>query len=172
MAMGFMVIIHMKDDVHQAEQAATLKGAHDFIYLSILHRIHKIDNLLQQRFLLDDVDADNFDSVVKCWNRYTGETFLLRPFDVSVESDADVSASLASLSAGIRAKWKEEAKRPDPQFKCPCCGKVTIVEGRGYYEICRVCSWEDDGIDDAGEYSEVNRSTLAEAREVYLNSVN
>ena len=30
---------------------------------------------------------------------------------------------------------------------CPCCGFKTLT-GRGQYEICSVCFWEDDGQDD------------------------
>jgi hypothetical protein len=31
---------------------------------------------------------------------------------------------------------------------CPCCGYPTI-NGRGDYDICSLCGWEDDGQDDA-----------------------
>jgi hypothetical protein len=31
---------------------------------------------------------------------------------------------------------------------CPCCGYPTIM-GRGAYDICPLCGWEDDGQDDA-----------------------
>jgi Cysteine-rich CPCC len=31
---------------------------------------------------------------------------------------------------------------------CPCCGYKTLT-GRGHYEICEVCAWEDDGQDEA-----------------------
>lgn len=30
------------------------------------------------------------------------------------------------------------------KFPCPCCGHLTLSEGPGDYEICPVCSWEDD----------------------------
>lgn len=30
---------------------------------------------------------------------------------------------------------------------CPCCGYPTL-SGRGDYEICLICWWEDDGQDD------------------------
>ena len=30
---------------------------------------------------------------------------------------------------------------------CPCCRESTL-DGRGMYEICPVCGWEDDGQDD------------------------
>lgn len=33
------------------------------------------------------------------------------------------------------------------RFACPCCGYLTLQE-RGGFEICPVCSWEDDGQDD------------------------
>jgi len=32
-------------------------------------------------------------------------------------------------------------------YRCPCCGYLTL-HGRGGYEICTVCFWEDDGQDD------------------------
>jgi len=34
-----------------------------------------------------------------------------------------------------------------PTYRCPCCGCLTLC-GRGGYEICPVCFWEDDGQDD------------------------
>ena len=35
----------------------------------------------------------------------------------------------------------------DGPYRCPCCGYMT-PSGRGGYEICPVCFWEDDGQDD------------------------
>jgi hypothetical protein len=32
-------------------------------------------------------------------------------------------------------------------LRCPCCLCATLT-GRGGYEICQVCFWEDDGQDD------------------------
>jgi len=32
-------------------------------------------------------------------------------------------------------------------YRCPCCGFLTLF-GRGGFEICQVCYWEDDGQDD------------------------
>jgi methylenetetrahydrofolate reductase (NADPH) len=32
-------------------------------------------------------------------------------------------------------------------LRCPCCGCKTLDE-RGYFEICSVCFWEDEGQDD------------------------
>jgi hypothetical protein len=34
------------------------------------------------------------------------------------------------------------------RFACPCCGYPTL-SGRGNYDICPLCDWEDDGQDDA-----------------------
>ena len=36
----------------------------------------------------------------------------------------------------------------DEFYTCPCCGYNTLRE-RGGYEICLLCTWEDDGQDDA-----------------------
>lgn len=37
--------------------------------------------------------------------------------------------------------------RDGARSTCPCCGYPTI-NGRGAYEICPLCGWEDDGQDD------------------------
>lgn len=64
----------------------------------------------------------------------------------------------------------EQASREEPlaQFRCPCCGYLTLME-RAAYEICPVCCWEDDGQDNphADEYwGGPNGSlTLSQARE-------
>lgn len=52
---------------------------------------------------------------------------------------------------------------------CPCCGCFTLEEGGGNYEICPVCFWEDDPVqnkypDMAGGANEVS---LFQARENY-----
>jgi hypothetical protein len=39
--------------------------------------------------------------------------------------------------------------RPGELYRCPCCHCRTL-DARGYYEICPVCYWEDDGQDDQG----------------------
>ena len=36
---------------------------------------------------------------------------------------------------------------PGRRFACPCCRYATLA-GRGHFEICPVCFWEDDGQDD------------------------
>ena len=37
--------------------------------------------------------------------------------------------------------------QPGVVYACPCCRCKTLSE-RGYYDICPVCFWEDDGQDD------------------------
>ncbi|SCL65115.1 Cysteine-rich CPCC [Micromonospora yangpuensis] len=39
------------------------------------------------------------------------------------------------------------AEAGDEPYACPCCRHPTI-EGRGQFEICFACGWEDDGQDD------------------------
>lgn len=29
-------------------------------------------------------------------------------------------------------------------YPCPCCGYLVLEDGPGWYEICRICRWEDD----------------------------
>jgi Cysteine-rich CPCC len=53
-----------------------------------------------------------------------------------------------------RNGWLEhEIAAPDPEdtaktphFTCPCCGYRTLAEPPGSYEVCKVCFWEDDGV--------------------------
>jgi len=51
---------------------------------------------------------------------------------------------------------------------CPACGYLTLDERSGY-DICSICFWEDDGIDDfeATKYSGPNHMTLEEGREIF-----
>ena len=171
MVTGFHVIQKRNGDV-RVYTVGTMKAAQSVVYRAMLLGMGNIPNVLQQRFILDDIDADNFDSAMFGWHRVTGDTFIISPFTMSDTLEKDMADDVVSMSQELRAKWKAKAKEPDPRFKCPCCGKVTIVEGRGYYEICPVCHWEDDGIDAAEEYSEVNRATLAEGREAYKTALN
>lgn len=50
---------------------------------------------------------------------------------------------------------------------CPCCGYKTLP-GRGDYDLCPVCWWEDEGVQ-PWEYSGPNAVTLVEAQQEYLS---
>jgi hypothetical protein len=50
---------------------------------------------------------------------------------------------------------------------CPCCGYKTLP-GRGDYDLCPVCWWEDDGVE-PWEISGPNGQTLVEAQQAYLS---
>ncbi|MGZ5842559.1 MAG: CPCC family cysteine-rich protein [Xanthobacteraceae bacterium] len=45
-------------------------------------------------------------------------------------------------------KWVIKPSQPTKSFRCPCC-KFKTLHGRGNYEVCCVCYWEDDGQDEA-----------------------
>lgn len=49
---------------------------------------------------------------------------------------------------------------------CPCCGYRTLP-GRGDYDLCPVCSWDDEG-GQPWEYSGANGQTLVEAQQEFL----
>jgi hypothetical protein len=40
------------------------------------------------------------------------------------------------------------AYEPTKSYRCPCCTFKTL-HGRGHFEACPVCFWEDDGQDEA-----------------------
>lgn len=52
---------------------------------------------------------------------------------------------------------------PEAMQGCPCCGFLSL-RARGQYDICRVCFWEDDGVERREQYSHANHATLAEAQ--------
>ena len=54
---------------------------------------------------------------------------------------------------------------------CPVCGYLTLDE-RDSFDICAMCFWEDDGIDDFEEnnYSGPNHMTLKEGREIFQDA--
>jgi len=52
-------------------------------------------------------------------------------------------------------------------FACPCCDYLTLSEC-GMYEICEVCFWEDDGIQDPDGYSMPNHLFLVQGQENFL----
>jgi hypothetical protein len=57
-----------------------------------------------------------------------------------------------------------------PTYRCPCCRSLTL-HGRGGFEMCPVCWWEDDGQDghdlDTMRGGPNGALTLREARENY-----
>ena len=50
-------------------------------------------------------------------------------------------------------------------YQCPCCDYFSL-DSSGDYSICKVCFWEDDGVDvdQPDERSSPNRMTLREGR--------
>ena len=44
--------------------------------------------------------------------------------------------------------FKRRQQQTANRVTCPCCGFLTLRE-RGFYELCPVCFWEDDGQDNA-----------------------
>jgi uncharacterized Zn finger protein (UPF0148 family) len=76
-----------------------------------------------------------------------------------------------------RRRQEENLRRLDPDGTitagrgrtCPCCG-FPLLTRRGAGEICPLCWWEDEGLDDesANEASGANAPyTLAQAREAF-----
>jgi len=57
------------------------------------------------------------------------------------------------------------------KYKCPCCGYYTLFEEPpNTYDICKVCDWEDDGLqyEDPNYEGGANDMSLNQARESYL----
>lgn len=63
---------------------------------------------------------------------------------------------------------RETAEYKEHGFKivtCPVCGNETL----DMYWICEHCGWEYDYMKSEDEYSDVNKGTIREYREKYLN---
>ena len=56
------------------------------------------------------------------------------------------------------------------KFKCPCCENYTLEEEPpGTYEICRICYWEDDGVqyNNPDYKGGANEMSLNEAKKLF-----
>ena len=55
------------------------------------------------------------------------------------------------------------------KYPCTCCGCYTLTESGGSYEICPVCFWEDDALQnrDPSYTGGANHLSLHESRKNY-----
>jgi Cysteine-rich CPCC len=67
------------------------------------------------------------------------------------------------ISNKLKATVTIEGK-PPRLFKCPCCAYKTLKR-RGHFEICPICFWEDNGVDENEDYSSPNHMTLKEGKQ-------
>jgi hypothetical protein len=75
------------------------------------------------------------------------------------------------------ARWKKFqtliASKPGNAYRCPVCGSKTL-HGRGQFELCPVCYWEDDGMDQSNpklEQARENYQKLGASAERWLHDV-
>ena len=79
---------------------------------------------------------------------------------------------MVMLDSDERAIDMEKERATDntaaQRFRCPCCGHYTLTEA-GAYEICPVCFWEDDPVqeEDPDYEGGANELSLNECRENY-----
>jgi hypothetical protein len=112
--------------------------------------------------------------------QYQGEeygwgAFVLGPSDIREGSTPrEAIVNFLGLSGSEVPAWVQELSddferelREAPRFICECCGYRTLLS-EGYYEICRVCGWQDDRNDlrggDLDMKSGPNRMSLREAQ--------
>jgi len=91
--------------------------------------------------------------------------------------DPLIRVALLRETLGVRTSWLQAQLRqvgdavevlgePERMADCRCCGSLSIHE-RGVYEICPVCFWEDDGLQDLDTVSGPNHMTLREGKKNY-----
>lgn len=98
------------------------------------------------------------------------------PPDASPQKyDPLIRVAVMKESFGVRNSWLQTRLRevgetveivgePETMVECRCCGSLSLHE-RGAYEICPVCFWEDDGLQDLDRVSGPNHMTLREGKE-------
>jgi len=59
------------------------------------------------------------------------------------------------------------------KFICKCCGNLSLKEPSGSYEICPICGWEDDKMQNTNpDYrGGANQKSLNESRMFYKKSL-
>ncbi|MHA0331174.1 CPCC family cysteine-rich protein [Sphingomonas melonis] len=64
-------------------------------------------------------------------------------------ADIKLRAMVVAFEASFRMVWNSIVKKcaAVASYRCPCCSRLTL-RGRGMFEICPVCFWEDDGQDE------------------------
>jgi hypothetical protein len=99
-------------------------------------------------------------------NAAISRVHVVRPGDDEADPDDPESTPRAEL----RPPLTDADLLPHGMIACPCCGHATL-KGRGRFDICPICFWEDDGQDGAelDEYrGGPNRVSLAEGRKNFL----
>lgn len=77
-----------------------------------------------------------------------------------------LAKSMASVQLGTYEVYGEVEKLE----VCPCC-KYRTLDSRGNYDICGLCNWEDDGVEEDSQYSRPNHMTLGEAKEKFSSNI-
>ena len=114
-----------------------------------------LDASLQQEFeggpLAHDAGNERYDPILLIWLRKS--------------YSAATNEFLGSRLETLGLPRAEVSGETEPMEACPCCGARSIA-GRGEYDICRVCWWEDDGSDNdtADQISGPNHVSLVRAR--------
>ncbi len=56
-------------------------------------------------------------------------------------------------------------------YTCSCCGFKTLSEGEGSFEICNVCSWEEDSVmeDKPDSWGGANNVCLRQAQRNFIS---
>ena len=58
-------------------------------------------------------------------------------------------------------------------YPCPCCGFLVLAGPLGSYEICRICGWEDDEVQQRwpGYRGGANVESLCEAQTSFVRRI-
>ena len=82
------------------------------------------------------------------------------------EIDFKKSAELKFADPNAVQRWDRTIRLGrEPRFPCPCCGYRTLPEPSPSDEICPVCTWQDDYVDNQDtDVLGPNHVTLSQAR--------
>ncbi len=80
-----------------------------------------------------------------------------------------MDARRAWLEAFLAERTRPDGPSDGRRFTCPCCG-LALLRSRGAGEICDLCNWEDEGLDDPDLHATSRANppyTLAQARQAF-----
>ena len=90
--------------------------------------------------------------------------------DSNKMQDGDEMQDSNKMQDGIKMQDSYEMQEDDnKKVSCPCCGSLTLSENNAAGEICPVCFWENDRLQNADETlaGGANKVSLSKARENY-----
>lgn len=103
----------------------------------------------------DELDMDR---LIMCSKNFQNDCSQNNTKCINIEKEYDLDGIIEEIDRYV-----------NDRYICPCCGNYTFTEEPGSFDICPVCYWEDDAVQNDNEdlSGGANKVSLREARENY-----